>query len=152
MKLNKPLGSAAAEVPVKNLNPNLAASRLNEIMRCFFHSSVHDTLIHIEQPEKYPTPYGGRLVWKLPGENVLIAHLKDKEKIRHKKRWSQVSHDDVVKWKHFPRYWPFVRGIHRSPVNSPHKGQWRWPLMYFDIFFDLRPNKRLQWTNHRDAV
>ena len=34
-------------------------------------------------------------------------------------------HDDVNKWKHFPRYWPFVRGIHRSPVNSPHKGQWR---------------------------
>ena len=25
----------------------------------------------------------------------------------------------------FPRYWPFVRGIHRSPVNSPHKDQWR---------------------------
>ena len=21
--------------------------------------------------------------------------------------------DDVIKWKHFPRYWPFVRGIHR---------------------------------------
>ena len=33
------------------------------------------------------------------------------------------SHDDVIKWKHFPRYWPFVRGIHRSPVNSTHKGQ-----------------------------
>ena len=32
-------------------------------------------------------------------------------------------HDDVIKLKHFPRYWPFVRGIHRSPVNSPHKGQ-----------------------------
>ena len=26
-------------------------------------------------------------------------------------------HDDVIKWKHFSRYWPFVRGIHRSPVN-----------------------------------
>ena len=25
-----------------------------------------------------------------------------------------VNHDDVIKWKHFPRYWPFVRGIHRS--------------------------------------
>ena len=24
------------------------------------------------------------------------------------------KHDDVVKWKHFPRYWPFVRGFHRS--------------------------------------
>ena len=32
-------------------------------------------------------------------------------------------HDDVIKWKYFPRYWPFVRGIHRSPVNSSHKGQ-----------------------------
>ena len=24
------------------------------------------------------------------------------------------SHDDVIKWKHIPRNWPFVRGIHRS--------------------------------------
>ena len=39
-------------------------------------------------------------------------------------------HDDVIKWKHFPRYWPFVRGIHRSPVNSSHKGQWRGALMF----------------------
>ena len=23
------------------------------------------------------------------------------------------NHDNVIKWKHFPRYWPFVRGIHR---------------------------------------
>ena len=34
------------------------------------------------------------------------------------------QHDDVVKWKHFPGYCPFGRGIHRSLVNSPHKGQW----------------------------
>ena len=46
-------------------------------------------------------------------------------------------YDDVIKWKHVPRYWPFVREIHRSAVNSPHKGQWRGP------FFDLRLNKRL---------
>ena len=39
-------------------------------------------------------------------------------------------HDDVIKWKKNPRYWPFVRGIHRSPVNSPHKGQWRGLLMF----------------------
>ena len=25
-----------------------------------------------------------------------------------------VSHDDVIKWEHFPRYWPLVRGIHRD--------------------------------------
>ena len=29
--------------------------------------------------------------------------------------------DDVMKWKHFPRYWRFVQGIHPLPVNSPHK-------------------------------
>ena len=33
------------------------------------------------------------------------------------------NHDDVIKWKHFLCYWPFVRGIHRSPMNSPLKGQ-----------------------------
>ena len=31
-------------------------------------------------------------------------------------------HDDVIKWEHFLRYCHFVRGIHQSPVNSPHKG------------------------------
>ena len=36
---------------------------------------------------------------------------------------SKKNHDDVIKWKHFPRCWPFVRRIHRSPVNSPHKSQ-----------------------------
>ena len=41
-----------------------------------------------------------------------------------------LCHDDVIKWEHFPRYWPFVWGIHRSPVNSPHKGQWRGALMF----------------------
>ena len=38
-------------------------------------------------------------------------------------------HDDVIKWKPFPRYWPFVQGIHWSPVNSPHKIQWREALI-----------------------
>ena len=33
------------------------------------------------------------------------------------------SHDDVIKWNHFPHYWPFVRS--------------------FDVFFDLLPKKRL---------
>ena len=50
------------------------------------------------------------------------------------------SHDDVIEWNQFPRYWPFVRGIHRSLVTSPHKGQWRGALM---SFFNLRLNKRL---------
>ena len=54
-------------------------------------SHVHQTQIRIRPPKKIPTPYGGRLVWTLPGKTKMIAHLKDKAKIRHRKRWSQVS-------------------------------------------------------------
>ena len=46
----------------------------------------------------------------------------------------------------FPRYWPFVRGIHRSPVNSPHKGQWRGALM-----FSLIGDRINGWVNNREA-
>ena len=44
-----------------------------------------------------------------------------------------LDHDDVIKGKHIPPHWPFVRGIHRSPVNSPHKCQWRGALMFYLI-------------------
>ena len=43
-------------------------------------------------------------------------------------------HDDVIKWKHFPRYWPFVRGIHQWLVDFPHKVQWRRGLMFSLIY------------------
>ena len=57
-----------------------------------------------------------------------------------------VKHDDVIKWQHFPRYWPFVRGIHGSPVNSPHKGQWRGALMFSLICTWIKG-----WINNREA-
>ena len=56
------------------------------------------------------------------------------------------NHDDVIRWKHFPRYWPFVRGIHRSPVNSPHKGQWRGALMFSVICVWINA-----WVNNHEA-
>ena len=55
-------------------------------------------------------------------------------------------HDDVIKWKHFPGNWPFVWGIHRSPVNSPHKGQWRGALMFSFICVWIN-----DWVNNREA-
>ena len=60
--------------------------------------------------------------------------------------WVQTYHDDVIKWKHFPRYWPFVQGIDRSPVNSPHKGQWRGVLMFTFIWVWING-----WVNNREA-
>ena len=61
-------------------------------------------------------------------------------------REQEPNHDDVIKWKHFPRYWPFVWGIHRSPVNSPQKGQWRGALM-----FSLVCAWTNGWGNYREA-
>ncbi|KAK3083083.1 hypothetical protein FSP39_013460 [Pinctada imbricata] len=55
-------------------------------------SNVHRVPVKIPPPTKYPTPYGGRLEWTLPGNNKLNVHLKDKAKIRIKKRWSQVMY------------------------------------------------------------
>ena len=47
-----------------------------------------------------------------------------------------VRHDDVIKWKHFPRYWPFVRGI----------GQWRGALMFSLISVWING-----WVNNHEA-
>lgn len=56
-----------------------------------FFSAVHGKRITIPDGEMYRTPYGARIYWALPGGNKLVVHLKDKNKIRRKKRWSQVS-------------------------------------------------------------
>ena len=55
-------------------------------------------------------------------------------------------HNDVIKWKHFLRHWPFVRGIHWSPVNSPQKDQWRGALMFSLICAWIDG-----WVNNREA-
>ena len=59
-------------------------------------------------PTRIPTPYGGRLEWVMPGNNKLIAHLKDSTKIRHKKRWSQVS--IAMCWLSIRYYYFFALG------------------------------------------
>ena len=59
---------------------------------------------------------------------------------------SWLSHDDVIKWITCPRNSPFVQGIHRSPVNSPHKGQWRGALM-----FSLMSAWLNGWVNNCEA-
>ena len=48
------------------------------------------------------------------------------------------SHDDVIKWKHFPRYWSFCAG--NSPVTGEFPSQ-RPVTRSFDVFY-LRLNKR----------
>ena len=75
--------------------------------------------------------------------NYIVESADSKRPIRTR---AVGFHDDVIKWKHFPRYWPFVRGIHRSPVNSPHKGQWRGALMFSLICVWIN-----NWVNNRET-
>ena len=57
-----------------------------------------------------------------------------------------LRHGDVIEWKHFPRYGPFMRGNHWSTVNSPHKGQWHGASMFSVIYAWTNC-----WGNNRDA-
>ena len=56
------------------------------------------------------------------------------------------THEDIIKWKCFLCYWPFVWGIHPSPVNSPHKDQWCRALMFSLICTCING-----WVNNGEA-
>ena len=74
---------------------------------------------------------------------AMINYFMDPKNLRvHKYQavnytWS-ACHDDIIKWKYSQRYWPFVQGIRRSLMNSPHNGQWCRALMFSLIW---------AWTN-----
>ena len=80
--------------------------------------------------------YGEMLLYDTPGKNGSSVSLWAWHILR-------LIHDDVIKWKH---YWPFVQGIHRSPANSPHKGQWPRALI-----FSLTCAWIKGWVNNREA-
>ena len=70
-------------------------------------------------------------IWKSLNSRAYISMTScQKGPTRHAYAWPIWPFFDVIKWKHFPRNWPFVRIIHQSPANSPHKGQWRGALMF----------------------
>ena len=52
-------------------------------------------------------------------------------------RWVKCCYDDVIKWKHFPRYW-YLCGEFTSHRWIPHT-----KASDADVFFDLRLNKPL---------
>ena len=112
---------------------------------------------------KYPMPQARRFVFDTfitSCFHFCTFHLSSKTAVKMEK-WqknktfinlnnltpvSRKCYDDIIKWKHFPRYWPFVRAIHRWPVNYPHKGQWRGALMFSLICAWINI-----WVNNREA-
>ena len=58
----------------------------------------------------------------------------------------KIAHQWLHQMETFPSNWPFVRGIHRSPVNSPHKGHLRGALMFSLICVWIN-----EWVNNLET-
>ena len=101
-------------------------------------------------------------LWSMQNKN-LIAHLRGKHtgcllwarsNMGSVAQWARRQamgtfcefYNDVIKWKHFPHYWPCVRGIRRSLVNSPYKDQRREAFMFSLICTWIN-----SWVNNGEA-
>ena len=73
-------------------------------------------------------------------EAKLIAKWQQFIGVRHMPWW-------LHQMEFFQRYWPLLRGIHRSPVDSPQKGQWRGALMLSLICAWIN-----DWANNGDVA
>ena len=95
-------------------------------LRFWYHSDIQLSVIQS----------GGNSPEKLGHQWKIVLFPDNNSSLRS----SQTNHDDLIKWKHFPHYWPFVRGIHRSPGEFPTQ---RPVTQSFHVLFELRLNKRL---------
>ncbi|XP_072907200.1 chitin synthase chs-2-like isoform X2 [Hemitrygon akajei] len=94
---------------VDSPNENLQERLVNEYVKNFvdtmenifriFSREKRSSMEEVEQDDDdfvrqsiMETPYGGRISYTLPYGNTILVHLKDKQKIRHKKRWSQIMY------------------------------------------------------------
>ena len=67
------------------------------------------------------------------------SYCINKSSLRWRQKPDGLASGNAYAWWYYqmetcPRYWPFVRGFHRSPVNSPQRPVTR----SCDVFFDLR--------------
>ena len=92
-----------------------------------FNSNLSNALSHVGSQAIIWNKIG--LVHRWPQQIKQISHLQ-----------VDLGYDDAI--KHFPRYWPFVRGIQQSPEDSPHKGQWRGAVMFSSYI----PGKTVEQT------
>ena len=63
-----------------------------------------------------------------PGISTLYEwyHSNEAKQLKARSR----LHDNFMRWRWFPRYWPFVRGIHQCLVDIPPKTSVTWALMF----------------------
>ena len=112
--------SSYAAIFSKNHELNLLAPRTQQLT-C--------TLLFTPRVLQSRTTHCSLFIWA-HRDLVILIQMTFTGSQRRRKFGMLVNHDDIIKWQHFPRYWPFVRGNHRSP----HMGQWRGALMFSVIY------------------
>ena len=112
-----------------NHSPITTAENVQDVEFCISYiSGTHEKLTEVhQQMERF---YLKDLYFVIPcgpAGHISISNMR-------RRNFGTGLKPNVAWWRHqmetFPRYWPFVPGIHRSPVNSPHKGQWRGALKF----------------------
>ena len=103
----------------------------------------------VNSPHKWPVTRKNVPIWWRHHNN--FSHSWDTTDLWNMTWWCSLWERYPYSWgRHqmetFSRYWPFVRGIHRSPVNSPHKGQWRGAFMFSMICAWIN-----RWVNNRET-
>ncbi|XP_056622006.1 chitin synthase chs-1-like [Triplophysa dalaica] len=86
-------------------------------------SSIFKETPPLPSQEIINTPYGGRLEYTLPKGNVLMVHFKDKQLIRHKKRWSQIMYlYYILGWRLNRKYFKmFEEGAELNSLKEVRK-------------------------------
>ena len=118
----------------------------NWLIDCYF-IVRQAVVIHIEVHKLWISSCKIQCSWHtLVFKDVVVSAVSPYNVIFNQLKAKFMDHADVIKCKHFPRYWPFVRKIHRTPVDSPHKGQWRGALIFSLIWAWTNG-----WANNRDV-
>ena len=76
--------------------------------------------ISMHQLSKYKRQKLAMFKWSNAIHPLSLFSTRVDDNLMTRGMFSFVGPDDVIKCKHFPRYWLFVRGIHRSPLTSVH--------------------------------
>ena len=69
--------------------------------------------------------------WECPSHNGLWTHVTGGNSSVSERPLTVPLHSPNDRQMHFLYYWPFVKGIHKSSVDSPHKGPVTWSSDYF---------------------
>ena len=137
-------GRCRCPVATINTRPSAATKLIRLLLGCHYRSIAY---MIKSGPMLWPIEMGAQTENKIlmNWSSVCAGKLQDRQPDTCEVRLRN-NYDDVIKWKHFPRYWQFVRGIHRWPVNYQHEGQWRGALM-----FSMTCAWINDWVNNRGA-